>query len=284
MTTRSVAILLGATDPWPGEYYAAHLAQVWRQWGITVHVVRDGAQAPQADLALVHIDLTTVPERILALGASYPRAFNARVADISRRRYSAHTVGPDDGYRGPVIIKSNCNYGGLPEMKARHGRWTGKLLVGLRQRLPWWITRRPGTHNYPILEDAGAVPAWVWADPALLVERFTPEFEDGLYWTRYWLFCGHRDYAVRFGCPTPLVKAGNAVVRQTLDDVPEAVRALRQRLDLDYGKIDYVTHDGHTVILDVNKTNAYRLLEATPSPQAVFLAAGILDPAEPAPA
>ncbi len=38
--------------------------------------------------------------------------------------------------------------------------------------------------------------------------------------------------------------------------VPDEVLALRRELGLDYGKIDYVIHDGQVVILDVNRTPA----------------------------
>jgi len=38
--------------------------------------------------------------------------------------------------------------------------------------------------------------------------------------------------------------------------VPKEVTGMRRRLGLDYGKIDYVIHQGQVVILDANRTPA----------------------------
>ncbi len=46
-----------------------------------------------------------------------------------------------------------------------------------------------------------------------------------------------------------------------LASTPDAIRGLRRRLGIDYGKLDYVVHDGEVVLLDVNRTPAVSMLE-----------------------
>lgn len=43
-----------------------------------------------------------------------------------------------------------------------------------------------------------------------------------------------------------------------LDEPPPELVAFRRQWRLDYGKIDYVVHDGAVVILDVNRTPTSR--------------------------
>ena len=45
-------------------------------------------------------------------------------------------------------------------------------------------------------------------------------------------------------------------------DVPDEVRAVRRRHGLDFGKIDFVLHDGKAMVFDVNKTPTVYLNKA----------------------
>jgi len=49
------------------------------------------------------------------------------------------------------------------------------------------------------------------------------------------------------------VKGSDIIVRESAE-VPAALRAERQRLGFDYGKFDFVIHDGEPVLLDANRT------------------------------
>jgi hypothetical protein len=40
------------------------------------------------------------------------------------------------------------------------------------------------------------------------------------------------------------------------EPIPSEVQAIRQRLRMDYGKLDYVVRDGKVILLDVNRTPA----------------------------
>ena len=57
--------------------------------------------------------------------------------------------------------------------------------------------------------------------------------------------------------------------------MPGEVLDVRRRLGLDYGKIDYVIHEGQVVILDVNRTPAQPDAPATTAQVVSDLADGI---------
>ncbi|AHF00153.1 hypothetical protein [Thioalkalivibrio paradoxus] len=58
----------------------------------------------------------------------------------------------------------------------------------------------------------------------------------------------------RYGSYDPIVKFGNRVTPDTAVEIPPALRRTRNELGMDYGRFDYVMHDGNPVLLDVNKT------------------------------
>ena len=120
----------------------------------------------------------------------------------------------------------------------------------LGQRLAW----RSVLRDYPIYNSLAEVPAGVFRNRALVVERFLPEREGDRYFMRHYLCLGDRTRSVRVAGSTPFLKrAACALVDEGLE-VPDAVLDLRRRLGLDYGKIDYTIHAGRVVILDVNRT------------------------------
>jgi hypothetical protein len=88
------------------------------------------------------------------------------------------------------------------------------------------------------------------------VEKFLPEREGAYYCLRQWIFFGDHEISRRLFANSPIVKARNTVHREEGLPVPEALRALRTRLQFDYGKFDYAFVDGRTVLYDVNRTPA----------------------------
>jgi hypothetical protein len=62
-------------------------------------------------------------------------------------------------------------------------------------------------------------------------------------------------------------------------DVPvsEEILEVRRRLGFDYGKIDYVVHEGQVVLIDVNTTPVWggRRLKPLQRSRAEFMAPGI---------
>jgi hypothetical protein len=249
---KRVAVLFHArgrdVDP---RFYLVHtLAGVWRERGLEVICVYGTDRFVPADLALVHVDLSVVPEEYLEFAAQYPIVLNGRVRDIRKTTTSRHLVRPGDDWEGPVIVKSNLNYGGRPEYR--------NSLTGIRR---WRVSRAlasragasPVWSDYRVFDRLADVPASVFERSDLVVERFLPDVENGLYHIQIYQFLGDGERCSRLGSPSPLLKAEDCTCAQTVEPHP-AARAWREELGLDYGKIDYIARDGEAILLDANKT------------------------------
>jgi len=66
--------------------------------------------------------------------------------------------------------------------------------------------------------------------------------------------------------PEPIVNDGTSVRSVSIEVHPE-IEKMRRELGFDYGKFDYVIHDGQPLLLDINKTTG-AVAKATPEIQA----------------
>ncbi len=73
------------------------------------------------------------------------------------------------------------------------------------------------------------------------------------YFARSYHFVAGVSTTVRLGSSQPVVLGHNSDSIEEIEPHPEVIER-RRELGLDYGKIDYVLHEGAVVILDVNKT------------------------------
>jgi hypothetical protein len=163
---------------------------------------------------------------------------------------SLYLVHPGDDWEGPVIVKSDLNCGGAAEYRSS--------LSGLRRlRVVRGLTRRlaaaPTWRDYRVFERLADVPASLAENPDLVVERFLPELEDGLYHVHMYQFLGDGERCSRIGSNDPVLKADTSTRASVVEPHAEA-RAWREELGLDYGKIDYTVHEGEVILLDANKT------------------------------
>jgi hypothetical protein len=211
------------------------------------------------------VDLTVVPPAYLQLLRRYPRTVNAAVADVSKRRFSADLLDRYSDWIGPVIVKTDRNFGGKPEQLLRsiaeHVGKTGDIAAGTV------------AESYPVYGSLRLVPQAVWDDAGLIVERVLPEREGDGYALRVWTFLGDRDRSVRWRAREPIVKAANMTGRDPVE-VPDELRAWRQRLGFDFGKFDYVRYGERWVLIDVNRTPSYPRVSQGPDPLAA-LAEGV---------
>jgi hypothetical protein len=70
-----------------------------------------------------------------------------------------------------------------------------------------------------------------------------------------WFFLGDADIVSTLLAPTPLVAMASVAERLPLhSDVPEELRRRRAELGFDYGKFDYIVHEGRPRLLDANRT------------------------------
>ncbi|HUJ85926.1 MAG TPA: hypothetical protein VLX30_03635 [Burkholderiales bacterium] len=234
-------------------YMVYGLAARWRARGHRVLVHHGTEDPPAGDLAIVNVDLSLIPESYRELFARYPRVVNGAVLDVSKRRFSRDLLDRHSDWIGPVIVKTDANYGGRPERLLRQ--------AAERAGLACDVPPGPLALEYPIYRALREVPDEVWDSPGLVVERFLPERDEAGYYVRVWVFLGDRDRSTRWRASGPVVKAGNLLERIPVE-VPDELRAWRARLQFDFGKFDYVRHGNRWVLLDVNRTPAYPLPDA----------------------
>ncbi len=265
-----VCIASGSSGPFWQEYLIARLAWHWQRQGIAVE---NSASLPaDADLGILHIDRTRLePAHVPDNPAGIP-LLNGRVLDISKRRFSTLSLGPESDWAGAVIVKTDLNAFGIPEgARSGGGRW-----LRFRRRLAersWRLARMLPHAQYPVLRNLGEVPRWVWSDRGLIVEKFMPERSGEEYCLRGWVFFGSRGYVFRLFSPDPLVKVGSMSRYEFLGAPPPELEAIRRRHGFDFGKFDYVEHDGRPVLLDANKTPA--IITDPDTPRLRHLAGGI---------
>lgn len=259
---RRIAILLHErhVDAEKTRYIIWSLRDIWRARGVEVVTVHGTAVVPDADLLIPHLDVTVVPKEYARVVDAHPRALNRAVRDVSKRAFSRQLVRPGDGYEGAVIVKTDRNSGGWSD---RHlvGRPRPRRLTRLLHRLSgrYHALAHAGnldSHDYPVFPSVREVPREVFDNPALVVERFVPERRDGQYCLRNYTFCGTRHVCGLQRYPDPVVKSTRGSKREDVD-VPDSIVAARERLGLDYGKLDFVLHEGEPVLIDVNPTPIY---------------------------
>ena len=203
------------------------------------------AQNVAADIAILHVDFTVVPPEYLDFAASFPICLNGKVGTIAKRAVADGLVRQNTDWAGPVIVKTDLNCRGAPELRAN------KLAELTNVPLPF--PNVTALSDYLTFASAAAVPGAYWLNDGLVVQKFLPErLADG-FGIRFWTFLGHVERCDLCVSSSALVKAATTM-RLESSPVPEQLRALRKRLGLDYGKIDFVIHDGRPVVMDVNKT------------------------------
>jgi hypothetical protein len=229
------------TQPMLSQWAISELSRVWEEDGVEVLHIAGTTETPEADVLIVHVDLSVVPDEYLSFAARYPKVVNGRVKDIRKSVISRHLVRSNDGWSGPVIVKSNLNCAGRGELVTGHKPW---------ELFPFPIRRQA---DYRVYESAKEVPSEYFGHPQLVVERFLPEREGDLYFARSYHFVGDISTTVRLGSKQPIVLGHTSESVEEIEPHSEVI-GRRRELGMDYGKIDYVVHDGKVVILDVNKT------------------------------
>jgi hypothetical protein len=220
-----------------GRFGVMRYAKTWIDDGHDVQILVGASRYVPADLAILHIDVSQIPEQYLNFALRYPVVLNRHITDIRKSKISKNLVRPGDGYQGPVIVKSDLNRAGIPEDNA-----------ALRRRRLF-----DGPSQYPVFPSFAAVPPQYWNDPALVVERFLAERDDDLYCVRMYTFLGDHGTCLRFKGPNPVVEPAPNTSFEIIEPDP-TILAMQQELNVDFGQFDYVMHDGRAVLLDVNRT------------------------------
>lgn len=228
------------------KYMLADLLDEMQRRGHKIVVSRGIPDAPAStEVAILHLDTTITPPEYLAYARRFRHCINLGAGDISKRRISGALVERGDPWDGPVIVKTDANHRGFPE-----------VMLNLRA----WMRGKPAPfpavrmiRSYRIFEHLSDVPERVFANPRLITEKFISEVDEQGYALRFWVFCGTEERCTRYVSPDRILK-GSSVVRSKPVPVPAALREMRAKLGFDYGKFDFVMHDGEPVLLDANKT------------------------------
>lgn len=244
-------------------YDIMHVAAYWEAEGHELINVYGTQDYIPADIAILHIDLSQVPQRFIDFANLYPLCLNKQAIDIRKSTISSHLLGRNDDYLGQVIVKSDDNTGGIPE-RVNGNVWmrASAQLNQVRQRMQHRIViRRPS--EYLVFDRLDDVPDEVFSRPDLVVEKFLPERDGEFYCTRAYLFLGSGESCQMTVSKNPIVSVGNCEHLIECDIHPD-VREWRRQLGFDYGKFDYVIHDGNAVMLDANKTTGSGDLTGNP--------------------
>lgn len=222
--------------------------------GFNITVIK-GARPdlPEADLAILHVDITAVGDDYARIIDQYPLVINGRIRDISKTVFSDLLVTRDSSYDGPVIVKTNANFGGMREREAR--AQAGDHVSDIEIQRPW--KRVEWLEDYPVFQSMQEVPSGVWRNDKLVVEKYlTEQNDDGEYVLRIWVFFGDREVYYLCYSNEPVIKSHNTIRREFLDprDIPGSLREKRKALGFDLGKFDFSLSNGEAVLYDVNRT------------------------------
>lgn len=264
----TIAILVGERPKL--RYRIFHLAKLWEQMGFTVVIHQERTGPVDADLLIPHVDLSVMPDWMRRLIEGHSTVVNQRVRDIRRTAFSGNLLSAGDSHDGPVLVKSNANYGGIPEVRESLGvvnrlgvsgrvRLAGRALTGMARahslsRLAW--TRYLHPSDYRVFESLSAVPKGVFRNEHLVVEKFLPEREGEHYCLRSYAFLGTEGFAVRTKNTAPIVKGASGSEPEFVEPHEDIVAA-RREMGFDYGKFDYAINGGRAILFDVNTTPTF---------------------------
>jgi hypothetical protein len=259
MTIKNINII---TDKVTGfkrsSYLLNYLAIEWARNGYSI-TLSGPKNPPNADLGILHVDMTVVSQDFLDACSAYPVLLNGQFTDNSKRLISKHVISPDCNYSGAVIIKTNANYGGLHELRAKYPAGYPDELVAMHPNnsaTQWSLVQHIPTESYIVLESIDAVHEEVWTNPYLVVEKFTPEIDaDGLYCMRACLFFGDEEVGLLVKSRSKIIKGRDVIDLQFISGIaPTEVQQFKKDHHMEFGRIDYVIHRGEVVIFDANKT------------------------------
>jgi hypothetical protein len=276
METPQILILLHQKDTTfdSVDYLIKFLMGEWKEMGYVIQVMRGIRQEVRADLVIPHVDLTITPQEYVDFLLAYPNVINRHVADISKSRISTHLVGRNDNYTGPVIVKTDRNYGGLPEQlhfppsrlrRSKWGRFARRLMANVRRRdaggISWRHIQSIPPDAYPVFPSVHDVPKGVFENTNLVVEKFLPEIAEGVYCLRYYYFFGSAGVNLLFRSKERRIIRAETALKVEEVPIPKELYGMREKLGFDYGKFDYALRDGRVVLFDVNRTPASEVLQ-----------------------
>lgn len=267
MQPKKIAVLFHEKDNQrSAERFVIHgLAEHWRADGHQVDYLWGTRHFRAADLILVHVDLSVVPDHYLEFASRYPIVLNGKVRDIRKSSYSKQLLQKGDTYDGPVFVKSDLNFAGGPERKINPS--ISQMLSSAISKISSKPRMRKAS-DYRVFNSLLEVPKEYFSMPDVVIEKFLPEREGDHYVIRNYQFMGDRGTATKVIGSDPMVKSRTEIESLEIDPDPEII-AIRHQMNFDYGKFDYVVRDGKVVLFDANKTTGAHTKGISPQLQAM---------------
>src|ERR1700758_4802713 len=100
------------------DFLLRKLAGRWLDAGHDISLVEGLGNWPDADIAIMHIDLSVVPVAYSEAAKRDPVGVNGAAVDMRTRKVSRTLVSRSDPWTGPVMIKTDLNFSGIPEKRA----------------------------------------------------------------------------------------------------------------------------------------------------------------------
>ena len=230
------------------------LSEFLKDRGYTLAVQVGSKYQREARAVLNHVDLTETPPEYKALFQNYKIGINTNLVNIRKSVVcdSGLLSNPKE-FGGPVIVKTDLNFGGMPELVMLKRR--GNLPSGgFKQKFP--DARFLDPNSYPIFEDSSKVPSAVWDNPNLVVQKLYAEQDHlGRYCLRSWYVLGDRGFHVMTVADHPVVKGRNILDRWVIDvSTPQELLDIKRKLGMDYGRFDYTLYEGKAAVFDANRT------------------------------
>lgn len=224
-----------------------------RDAGIRVRLLDRPAAKGRAEAAFLHIDLTELPEEYHGIRHLYQRTINGDALSIQRHLYSTLWLREDEAHDGPVIVKTVLNCRGLPELHWRkyQSAWTWIAHASRKLLSPGFKERE--CPSYRVYRSVGEVPDNVWQDERLMVEKFAFPTLDLPVVKHRCHFLFDTELNMKQSFDDVLCSSKKILSNEVADGpVPDAVHAVRRRLKLDYGAIDYFVVGDNAVVVDAN--------------------------------
>lgn len=208
----------------------------------------------QGARAFLHVDLSNDPPEFSALTQHYDRVINGHASSIDRRLYSAARVLRDQACDGPVIVKSIYNHRGSSELRhaEKHDFYPRLRRSVLKIVYPGY--RKKLCPPYRVFKHIDEVPRSVWSNPALIVEKFLADPAAPSITKWRWDFCLDEGITTEAVFSDPLCQPESMLSVGTQPAPPAEIAALRSKMRLDYGSIDFFMTPAGAVPIDVNKT------------------------------
>lgn len=257
--SQATRILVIQHDVYPSDrssnYQVNGLIPFWEQMGHEVISVSGSKYAPPADIAFLHVDLSEVPRRFIKLAQRYPVTINAGITDIRKSAIHGthrHSVSLKH-WDGPVIVKTDYNSNAQPESRAHRRAKSSKMLFMERIALARICRHSNPKIPYAVIDHKSLIPKETLDNPYLFAEPFIPEMDGENYVLRNAYFFGDQYECWKLTSPNPIVRWKDCVGEE-ICEIPEEVLEFRDKTRLDYGKIDFVIHEGKAHVIDINKT------------------------------